>query len=217
MAEKNPYEKQDDIDLIDFLNEESEKEKEDIDMSTFRFDSDDENDEEEYEEYSQPTYLKVKKPVVITVAVLLAVLLAMAVIGLVYGFSQHRSYVSENEAFKTAENTWNIEKLQLNNRITALEQEINELKNSGGQKPSSDSQKYKVIIESLNMRETAEISEGNEVLQLDEGDVVTVVDNTVVEDGIRKWLLVRYVGGEFDCQGYICISAGSDNYVEAVD
>ena len=102
MFEKNPYEKDETLDIPDFVEDKTTTNSESIDMSIFKMSDDElyddaEENEEEYREV-KPRTGRVNTSLVLCL-IIIALLLITSVASLIYAFKQHSAYVKANYRF----------------------------------------------------------------------------------------------------------------------
>lgn len=213
MANENPYEKNDSVEVPSFVES-----KEEVDMSVFRLDEtgetaeveyrEEDDDEEEYdeEEGGRKLNLKVVIPLVCSV-----VFLALAAVGLMFGFSQRSKYAEMKTKYDELVATSSKQVSDLNSQIKALQAEIETMKASStpsvpaGDPANTNGTKYTVTAETgLRVRKGA--GTGNDpVGSVAKGTVVTVTETKSVDGGV--WGKIRE--GE-----WICLSLNGEEYAK---
>lgn len=164
MTERNPYEKDETVDIPDFPS--IKDEDEDIDRSIFKMSEDedassDEEVEEEYEEEEPVTYLRVKKSAAIVAVVIMAALLVLAIFGVVWGVSRNSKLATLQTEYDTYKATATATETSLNAKITELESQISSnTSNNGSSTTTETGETYKVgqEIDTINIRKEASSS-----------------------------------------------------------
>ena len=205
MTEKNPYENQETVDIPDFPSIKSDTE--DIDRSVFKMDDDfneDEYDEDEYDE--EPTYRKLRQPVIVATAIIMAVLLGLSIFGIVYGLGKKKEYNTLKEEYDAYVSRATANESSLNAQIAALQAQISQPTNEEGSKEGAGN--YRVVVDAINVRkEASTTSDALGVLNND--DTVKVIETTKDSSG-NLWGKIDFNGQT----GYFCIKLGSDTLAE---
>lgn len=234
MNENNPYEKDETVDIPDFPS--IKDSDEDIDRSIFNMSDDesssdveDSDDEEYYEE--EPTYLKVKKSAVIVAGVVLAVLLVLAIFGVVYGISNKNKYSSLKTEYDQYVATATAKETELNAKITELQTQINNANSntSDNTMNKDNAVTYKVtsaVDDGIKVRSGAgtnydqvKVSDLSEDLQ----KVVTEVGGYAYVNGNAEFTVYETAKdssgntwGRIDSNAWVCVIYGEDTYAYEV-
>ena len=138
MTGRNPYEKQEELDIPDFIEDKTNSES--IDMSIFKM-SDDElyddvtEEETEYEDElddSRPRRKKRGRGALIVCLIIIFLLLALCGAAAFYAYKQHQAYVKANTAYLQMQANEENYKKQIADQATtieALNRQIEELQN----------------------------------------------------------------------------------------
>lgn len=146
MTDRNPYEKNDDVD-IPFFSSKNDETGEDIDRSVFDTDDEDEDYEEEYYD-DEPRYRKVKEPIVIVSIILMIVLLAVAIAGILFGVNKKKAYDTLKADYDQFVTKANATESSLNAQIAELKKQIADITNGGSDQSgqsTEDGSTYKVV------------------------------------------------------------------------
>lgn len=126
MSEKNPYEKDETVDIPDFPS--IKDSDEDIDRSIFKMNDDEEetttDEEEEYYEEEAPAYVKIKKSGLVIGGVVMAVLLVLAIFAVVWGVSKNSAYTKAIEDAAAAKTTYEAQITSLNAQVSDLKTQL---------------------------------------------------------------------------------------------
>lgn len=183
MNENNPYEKDETVDIPDFPS--IKDSDEDIDRSIFNMSDDNttdvevNNDEEEYYE-EEPTYLKVKKSGVVIAGVVMAILLVLAIFGVVWGVSKNNKLSTLQTEYDQYKATATATETSLNAKITELETQIANA-NTSSTTTDGEGKTYKVgseIDTSIAVRSGA----GTSNAKVKRSDLSSDVQKNVNED-----------------------------------
>ncbi|MBQ6478403.1 MAG: hypothetical protein IJI44_03435 [Erysipelotrichaceae bacterium] len=139
MFEKNPYEKDETLDIPDFVEDRTSTNSESIDMSIFKMSDDElyddaEENEENYRDAKQKGPRKGSTSLVLCL-IIIALLLITSVASLIYAFKQHSAYVKANTSYLQVlanEETYKKQLAEKDATIEALNQQI--ANNSSGKK-----------------------------------------------------------------------------------
>lgn len=151
MTNRNPYEKEDTVDIPDFP---SIKADDDIDLSAFNLSADEENNEYEDDYDDEPKYRKVKSPVIVITCILLGLLLALSVFGIVRSTSLKNKLDNLQVEYDSYKTTATNNERALNEKVVLLEGQIKEL-TSGPVVKEGEKVTYTITADSINVRNDA--------------------------------------------------------------
>ena len=148
MFEKNPYEKDETLDIPDFMEDKTTTNSESIDMSIFKMSDDElyddaEENEEEYREV-KPRTGRVNTSLVLCL-IIIALLLITSVASLIYAFKQHSAYVKANTSYLQVlanEETYKKQLAEKDATIEALNQQI--ANNAGKKEDTAGKMTYEI-------------------------------------------------------------------------
>lgn len=230
MNENNPYEKDETVDIPDFPS--IKDSDEDIDRSIFNM-SDDEDtsvessdDEEEYYE-EEPTYLKVKKSGVVIAGVVMAILLVLAIFGVVWGISKNNKYSTLKTEYDQLQATATATETSLNAKITELEAQLaNNTTNTTTTDGEGTTYKVGSEIDSINIRKEASSSSD----RVKRSDLSSDVQNATHEEESTGYAYVaanatftvyetKTVGDQtwarIDTNAWVCVKNGDETWAYA--
>ena len=148
MFEKNSYEKDETLDIPDFVEDRTSTSSESIDMSIFKM-SDDElyDDEEENDESYQETRPRTGRSntSLVLCLIIIALLLITSVASLIYAFKQHSAYVKANTSYLQVlanEETYKKQLAEKDATIEALNQQI--ANNTGKKEDTAGTVTYEI-------------------------------------------------------------------------
>ncbi len=142
MSNKNPYEKKEELDIPDFIEDKTNSDSS-IDMSIFKMSDDelyddvtDETDEydEDYEDYQPKRKRKGNGPVIVCLIIIFLLLAALAG-SVFYALKQHEAYVKANTAYLQVQANEDNYKKQIAEQgatIEALNKQIEEMQKNDG-------------------------------------------------------------------------------------
>ena len=238
---RNPYERDDDLDIPDFIEDRNNSDNSNsIDMSIFKM-SDDElyddydnnssnsdyrndyhNDYDDYDDYDNDDYkVKPKKkkantPLIVCM-IIIFLLLIISIASIFYALKQHESYVKTKTEFlqlQANEDAYKTQLQQKDAQITALNAEIEQLK-SAGSSSSEGSLVYIVTDGPISFRNKPSRNADN----------VTYNNNEYAYNN-EKFNVIEVVKGEDDPDYqwaklkdnvYFCLGTSSEVWAKKVD
>ena len=226
MTDRNPYEKNDDVDIPDFSSSKKDDYSDDIDRSLF--DMDDEEYEDEYYE-DEPKYRKVKEPVIIVSAIIMIVLLAVAIAGLLFGLNKKKAYDTLKADYDQYVSKATATENSLNAQITELKKQIEDITKGGSSDPSSDGSEaatYKVVASNgLAVRTGASATNGfadydklpddiKKNCDANDGTVYINYGSTfkVLETKTENYSEGTRIWGRIADNAWVCLKTNNDDY-----
>ncbi len=148
MFEKNPYEKDETLDIPDFVEDKTTTNSESIDMSIFKMSDDElyddvEENEEDYREVKPRTGRS--NTSLVLCLIIIALLLITSVASLIYAFKQHSAYVKVNTSYLQVlanEETYKKQLAEKDATIEALNQQI--ANNTGKKDDTAGTMTYEI-------------------------------------------------------------------------
>ncbi|MBR2577778.1 MAG: hypothetical protein IKE38_02490, partial [Erysipelotrichaceae bacterium] len=213
------------VDIPDFGNKHDDNLTDEIDRSVFKMDDDDDYYDDEYDD--EPKYRKVKQPVIIATAVILALMVALAIVGWVFGLSKNKAYKTLKADYDQYVTKATATESALNSRITELEKQISDM--TSGTTPSdpgSGSAAYQVAATSgLAVRSGASANNGfadydklpedirnmcdadNGAVYINYGSIINVLETYTenYSEGTRVW-------GRIADNAWVCLKTNGDDY-----
>lgn len=219
MTDKNPYENQDSVDIPDFSSLKTDDTNQDIDRSIFSMDDE---DEEEYEEDEEPKYRRVKQPIIIATGVLLVILLVLSIAALIYGLNKSSAYKDLKAQYDAYQTNAAAKEADLNNQITALKKQVEELTKASQGEASGDN--LYIVNLGVSVRKEANTnayadykSLPQNIQQLcDENDGVVIIRQgssvNVLETKTENSSSGTRIWGRIADNAWICLKQGDDEY-----
>lgn len=234
MSEKNPYENDETVDIPDFPS--IKDSDEDIDRSIFKMNDEEETsttneDEEEYYEEEAPTYVKIKKSGLVIGGVVMAILLVLAIFGVVWGVSKNSAYSKLQTEYETAKTTYESQITTLNSKVTDLENQLaantsnNTTNNNGSGTTYKVSQAIDISIKirsgagtgndqvkysSLSADVQKVVTEGEDGYAYLNGNDEFTVYETKDDSSGNTW-------GRIDSNAWVCVKFGDEHYASSVN
>lgn len=236
MTEKNPYENDETVDIPDFSS--IKDSDEDIDRSIFKMNDEEEapavneEEEEEYYEEEAPTYVKIKKSGLVIGGVVIAVLLVLAIFGVVWGVSRNSALAKLQSEYDTAKTTYETQITTLNSKVTDLEAQLAANQSSGTSTTTDGSgETYKVsqaIDASIKIRSGAGTSNSQVEYSSLSADVQKVVskgdDGYAYLNGNDQFTVYETkddssgnTWGRIDSNAWACIKYGDEQWASKVN
>ena len=225
MMDKNPYENYDEVDIPDFGNKHDDGLTDEIDRSIFKMDDDDYYDEDEYDD--EPKYRKVKQPVIVASAIIMALLLALAIAGMAYGMAKRKAYNTLKTDYEQYVTKATATESALNSKIAELEKQISDMTNGTTlANPDGSASTYRVAATSgLAVRSGASANNGfadydklpedikamcdedGGAVYINYGSVISVLETQTenYSEGTRVW-------GRIADNAWVCLKTNNDDY-----
>jgi cell division protein FtsB len=213
MSNKNPYEKKEELDIPDFIEDKTNSDSS-IDMSIFKMSDDelyddvtDETDEydEDYEDYQPKRKRKGNGPVIVCLIIIFLLLAALAG-SVFYALKQHEAYVKANTAYLQVQANEDNYKKQIAEQgatIEALNKQIEEMQKNDGSIGEGDIV-YEITDGGMRFRveptSDAELTTYNGYSQVETGEKYRVLE--VVND---KDLGDQYTWAKLADNVYFCL------------
>ena len=226
MTGRNPYEKQEELDIPDFIEDKTNSDNS-IDMSIFKmsdeelYDDVNENEQDYDDDYEDVKPRKKKKKAngaLIVCLIIICLLLLSCAFAAFYAYKQHQAYVKANTAYiqmQANEENYKKQIAELNANIEELNKKIEDLKNES-EAMGDGNLIYEVIDGGMYFRKEptsdAELTTFNGASTAENGERYRVIE--VVND---KDYGDRYKWAKIADEVYFCLGSEDDVWAQKVD